>query len=49
MNTFEHMLGKIDRALSAWETTKGAHGLSPEVIEQGNQILKELKEAKESK
>lgn len=46
MADYDLMLDKIDHALSTWETFKGAHGLSPEIIEQGSQILREAKESK---
>lgn len=46
MAEYDLMLDKIDHALSTWETFKGAHGLSQEVIERGNQILKDMKENK---
>ena len=45
MADYDLMIDKINHALSTWETVKGAHGLSPEIIEQGNEILKEAKNA----
>lgn len=39
----QEMIDKIDRVLSQWNVTKGAHGLSPELIEEGKQILAEGK------
>lgn len=44
--TLDAMLDKIDHALLTWETMKGAHGLSPDVIAEGNRIIAEEKAKK---
>lgn len=41
--TFSEALANVDRALSEWETTKGAHGITPGHIAYGNRILQEEK------
>lgn len=43
----QEMIDKIDRALLRWETIKGAHGLSPELIEEGKRIITEEKRKNE--
>ena len=41
---FAEAIANVDRALSEWETTKRAHGITPGHIAYGNRILQEEKD-----
>lgn len=44
-DTLNSLLAKVNDTLSVWEAVKERHHITDEVIEQGNLILQEAKDA----